>query len=320
VDLDEAVDLLYGLDPAEFTARRDALAAEARTSGDRPLAAAIKSLRRPSVAAHAVNLLARESGDQVAKLIDLGQRLQQAQEALSAEEMRALGRQRHQLIAGMAQQAGSLARGGGHPVSEAALREVEATLEAALGDDGAASAVRQGRLLRSLSRTGLDPVDLTGAVAVRPGDAASTGAGSGKGSTAGKAPRPSARRPPSPDDDGGRDAGRAAAEEEKARKEAELAEARSAAEWARAVMRREQEGLARCDESMAAATAAREAADGEVEALQEQLAAARGKAETAADEERRARRARADAATDAESAGAAAQRAEERVASLEGSG
>jgi hypothetical protein len=315
VDLEEAVDLLYGLGPAEFTARRDAVAAEARTSGDRPLAAAIKGLRRPSVAAHAVNLLARQMGDQVAQLIDLGQRLQQAQEALSADEMRALGRQRHQLIAGMAQQAGSLARDGGQTVGEGARREIEATLEAALGDAGAAAAVRQGCLVRSLSRTGMDPVDLSGAVAV----------GSGGAGTADDGPRPSSRKPSSGKatprkEGGGRDGDQATADEEKARREAELSDARSAAEWARAVMRREQERLARCDEAMAAATTAREAADLQVEGLQEQLAAARRDADAAADEERRARRARADAATDAESAGAAAQRAEDRLAGLEGPG
>ena len=316
MELDDAVDLLYGLDPTEFTARRDALAAEARTAGDRPLATAIKALRRPSVAAYAVNLLARELGDQVAQLIDLGHRLQQAQEALSAEEIRALGRQRHQLIAGMAQQAASLARDGGPPVSESALREIESTLEAALGDEGAAAAVRQGCLVRSLSRTGLDPVDLTGAVAV--GERG--GEGTEKAGLRASTRKPSSRTSSSRTPAGGRDAGEPAADQEKARREADLAEARSAAEWARAVMRREQERLAKCDEALAGATAAREAADRHVEALQQQLAEARRDADAAADEERQARRARADAATDAESAEAAAQRAEDRLSGLESAG
>jgi hypothetical protein len=47
VELDDAVDVLYGLDPTEFTARRDALAVDARRAGDQPLAAAIKALRGP---------------------------------------------------------------------------------------------------------------------------------------------------------------------------------------------------------------------------------------------------------------------------------
>jgi hypothetical protein len=51
---------LYALDPSEFTAARDARAAETRQAGDRELAAAVKGLRRPSAAAAALNLLARE--------------------------------------------------------------------------------------------------------------------------------------------------------------------------------------------------------------------------------------------------------------------
>jgi hypothetical protein len=59
---------------------------------------------------------------------------------------------------------------------------VESTLDAALTDEGAADAVRSGRLLRSLSHAGMGPVDLSGAMAapdigVRPSAIAGSGPG-----------------------------------------------------------------------------------------------------------------------------------------------
>lgn len=44
-------DELYEGSPAAFVARRDELAKQARSSGDRVLATAIKALRRPTVGA-----------------------------------------------------------------------------------------------------------------------------------------------------------------------------------------------------------------------------------------------------------------------------
>ena len=63
MDLDAAVDELYGLAPEEFLARRTALAATAKRAGDVGLARQITALRKPTVAAWAVNLLARRRPD-----------------------------------------------------------------------------------------------------------------------------------------------------------------------------------------------------------------------------------------------------------------
>lgn len=164
-DLAAVIEELYGLEPWEFTARRDAIAAGARKAGDKDLAGVVKALRRPSAAAHAVNLLARSRREELAQLVGLGEQLRQAQESLSADDLRALGRQRGQLVAQMARQAAGLARDHGSSVSEAARREIESTLEAALGDPAASEAVTSGRLMRALARTGLDRVDLEGALA-----------------------------------------------------------------------------------------------------------------------------------------------------------
>ncbi|HMC38980.1 MAG TPA: hypothetical protein VKI19_04905, partial [Acidimicrobiales bacterium] len=224
MDLAPVLDELYGLDPAEFTARRDALSAEARKSGEREAATAIKALRRPSAAAYVVNLMARARENDIARLLELGGQMRQAQEALSGDDLRALGRQRQQLIGGMAGEARRLAAESGHPVSESVAREVEATFEAALADPWAGEAVRAGRLVRSLHRSGMDPVDLTGAVA---GPAGAAGPPPTRAKTAGPAPTDERAKPksrPATDE-------RAAEAEAAARRqdaEAELARARKA--------------------------------------------------------------------------------------------
>ena len=48
--LADVADALYAGDPADFVVARDAAARAARSDGDRELSAAIKKLRRPSVA------------------------------------------------------------------------------------------------------------------------------------------------------------------------------------------------------------------------------------------------------------------------------
>src|SRR5512138_346259 len=78
MEIDEVADALYRLPPEEFTAARDDAAKQARSAGDRDLAARIKALRKPSVSAHAVNSLAATQPDDLQALADLGARLRDA--------------------------------------------------------------------------------------------------------------------------------------------------------------------------------------------------------------------------------------------------
>ncbi|RLK52608.1 transposase [Microbacterium telephonicum] len=157
--LDDIVVELYAVPPAEFTAARTARAAES----DADLAAEIRSIRKPVVAAWAVDLLAREGmlGDAIALAADL----REAQEGLDAAELSRLGRQRRQLVAALAGQAVSLADERGVAVSAAARTDIEQTLNAAMIDADAAAAVLSGRLAKPISATGLGDVDLTDALA-----------------------------------------------------------------------------------------------------------------------------------------------------------
>jgi DNA repair exonuclease SbcCD ATPase subunit len=165
VDLAAIAGELYSLDPAEFTAARDARASETRRGGDREAASEIKSWKRPPAAAWAVNLLARERRGDLARLLDLGALLREAQANLSGEDLRRLARQRHEVIAALTREASALAADRGRPISDQAARQVEKTLGAGLADAQAGEAIASGRIVRPLEQRGLGPVDLAGAVA-----------------------------------------------------------------------------------------------------------------------------------------------------------
>jgi len=154
--LRERAEELYGLLPEEFMAARTAAVAAARDSGDRALAKALQALRRPTVAAWSVNLLVRERRELVDQVVGLGESLRQAQAMLRGDALRDLTRQRRQLVAAVTQEVRSLATAEGQKLSDAAVRQVEETLQAAMADARAAEAVRSGLLAQSLASTGLE--------------------------------------------------------------------------------------------------------------------------------------------------------------------
>lgn len=156
-------DDLYALPLAEFTPARDARAKELKGTD---LAAPVKRLRKPSLAAWVVNLLVRRDAPQVEQVLQVGAALRRAQQAMSGEELRQLTRQRRQLTAAVTTRARRLARDEGQKVTEAVAEQVEATLTAAMLDERCALAVRSGLLVTSLSATGVEEVELDGAVAL----------------------------------------------------------------------------------------------------------------------------------------------------------
>jgi hypothetical protein len=169
---------LYALPYGEFVAARTAAAKDVSTVGltaaeQRALAADVRALPKPSVAAWAVNMLAAHNPDILRELADLGTSMQAAQDALDAADLRRLAQERRQLLAGAVKTAQALAAEQGRAISAAVATEVEQTLRAATADPGAAAAVQSGWLLRALSADGVDVVDLAGAVAV-PGSHAPT--------------------------------------------------------------------------------------------------------------------------------------------------
>jgi hypothetical protein len=164
----QLADELYSLPLADFTPARDAMVKERKASkdaADKELAARVKALRKPSVAAWVVNLLVRREAAQVDQVLQVGVALREAQANLAGDELRALTRQRRQLTSAVTTQARRLAREEGLKVTEAVADQVEATLTAAMVDETAARAVRSGMLVAAMTATGVGEVDVAGAVA-----------------------------------------------------------------------------------------------------------------------------------------------------------
>jgi hypothetical protein len=155
--VDEAADELYGLPPGEFTRARDERAKELRGGGEREAANAVKALRRPTVAAWALNQLARRRRKDLDKLLSAGEGLRAAQEELLAGGDRAAFQDaaalERDLVAKLAADATTLAseageRGGG-------LQEkVAETLHAAALDEETAEELRAGRLVKEREAIG----------------------------------------------------------------------------------------------------------------------------------------------------------------------
>jgi hypothetical protein len=157
--LDDVARTLYALPPAEFTAARNAAA---KDEPDSEAAAAIRAFRKPSAAASAVNSLVRSEPDVVAELLGVGAGLREAQESLDRDAVREFSRRRQQVIASAEKKLAAVVPG----VSASTLREVEETLQAAVIDLAAAAAVQSGFLVRALESSGLEPVDVSDAVAL----------------------------------------------------------------------------------------------------------------------------------------------------------
>lgn len=167
VTFDAIAGELYVLPPHEFTEARNA---RAKKLDDARLAAEVRALRKPLLAAWVVNLFARERMSSLREALDLAGELREAQAELDAAELTKLNRQRRALIRALAQQAEELAAEHGESITRSTADAVEQTLNAAMFDADAAAAVASGRLMRPLEAGG-DAAELADAVAGGLGDA-----------------------------------------------------------------------------------------------------------------------------------------------------
>ncbi len=151
--IEEALDQLYAQPPGEFTRVRNALARQLAASGAAQEAAALKGLTRPALAAWALNQAVRSAPEQLEQLLEAGRALRQAQRRVLSgvrdhglneavhrrrEAIRALGR----VAAKVLEDAG---KNPGHY-----RNDIDATLQAASIEAGAAELLRKGRLAKPL--------------------------------------------------------------------------------------------------------------------------------------------------------------------------
>jgi hypothetical protein len=154
----DAVDRLYALPPAEFTAARNELAMQLRKQGDRPGSDAVKALGKPSVTAWALNQVARGQPRLVERLLTAGQELGRAQQALLAGRGQAAFREatrtERDAVAELVRAAAGVLAESGHPAAKAILDRLEATGRAASTDPAAGEQLSAGRLTADLDPAG----------------------------------------------------------------------------------------------------------------------------------------------------------------------
>lgn len=274
--VDEAeIGRLYSEPPDAFTATRDAIAKRLKAEGDKEAAAEVKGLRRPTVAAWALNLLAHRRPDDIVELRAAGDALRAAQrKAMSGVKdsgLREAMANRRQVVDRLTVAALQLLEDEGRPA--ATQREaVAATLDAAASDATVAEVLAAGRLASELSGpSGFDALDGLTALSSVPAPRSQPDS---KASRTGKPPKSKKQKerdePDEPDDAVDDAPEEPAGPDPAVVREAEdrLAAARAGAAEARAAHTEATRAAAEAD-------AAADAAHEDVERLTEELAAAR---------------------------------------------
>ena len=140
---------LYRGAPEGFIAARDALAKRLRDEGRDGDAAEVKKLRRPTVAAWALDQLADDASNTIGELLDAGAELARAQRAtLSGRDPDALRdatTTRRELVARLTELAVEALRDADRS-PDAHVEDIRGTLEAASVDEAVAERLRAGTL------------------------------------------------------------------------------------------------------------------------------------------------------------------------------
>ena len=155
---DDPVAELYGLPLDEFVASRDGLARELRREGEKERAGEVAKLRKPSVAAWAVNQLARNNRKQLDLLLDAGHRLRTGQEELlkggDRKKFEGARRDHERAVRELVASAGKLLEKGRGTGSEQVLASVDRTLRYASIDEEQRALLASGRLTAEVDAPG----------------------------------------------------------------------------------------------------------------------------------------------------------------------
>lgn len=155
-------DRLYALSLEEFTAARDALAARIRSAGDAAEASRIKSLRKPTTPAWAVNQLARRQSDLVAQLIEGSERLRLAQHELlqggPAQAVWEATLAEREILARLSHEAERILAGANYGATRGMLDRISDTLAAAAADEAGRAVLRRGILTQEMRRAGFGDI------------------------------------------------------------------------------------------------------------------------------------------------------------------
>jgi hypothetical protein len=159
-DLEAALDQLYAAPLDEFTSRRNLLSKELRGAS----AATVKGVKKPNLAAWAVNQLARKHPSEVEEVFSVTDKLRHAQRRVlsggKATELRKATDDRNKVIGRLKKLAAKILRDAGHSASASTLEAVGDTFMAVASDQEGGELVRKGRLSRELEPSAF--IDVSG--------------------------------------------------------------------------------------------------------------------------------------------------------------
>jgi hypothetical protein len=143
MNLPEAAEPLFELAPEEFTAERDRISKELKKQGDDEAAGQVKALKKPSITAYALNLVARRHPDLVDGLLEADEMLRTAK---SRTEMDAAKSARQKAISSITGKATSLLEEQERSVTSQVRERLTETLLAVATDDATRDLLKAGRL------------------------------------------------------------------------------------------------------------------------------------------------------------------------------
>jgi hypothetical protein len=171
VSLDDAIDELYGAAPEDFVTERTRLVKALRDAGLRDAALALSKLRKPSIAAWALNQLARARRREVDLLLDSGHRLREAQAGLfgggEKETFETARRAEQDALSQLIAAAEELLRERGS-ASAATVAQVRESLRAAAVSPEGRELLARGRFTEPIRLEGFDLLGELAASAPRP--------------------------------------------------------------------------------------------------------------------------------------------------------
>jgi hypothetical protein len=154
-------DDLYGLPLDEFTKARDELAKELRKAGKKEAADEVKSLRKPSVSAWAVNLAVRRQPQEAKALVKAGDELRKAQRGVvggrDPSALREATAAHRRLVEELTEEARAALDERGAS-SAAIVTRVAQTLRAASIDKEASKGLMAGTLAEDVEQAGFGPL------------------------------------------------------------------------------------------------------------------------------------------------------------------
>ncbi|TDD67391.1 hypothetical protein E1262_19120 [Jiangella aurantiaca] len=159
MNLDDAADELYALPPEEFVEARNALAKRLKGEGEADVAARVKALRKPTVAAWLTNQLVRRYGDEIVALAELGERMRKAMSAMDGAALRELTAERKRQVDALLKAARKVAKDAGQKAGVELIEAVAASLDAAIADPRAAELLQAARLSHGLEHVGFGSVE-----------------------------------------------------------------------------------------------------------------------------------------------------------------